>query len=55
MILLQLVLDGVPGTELKTDNINPMLDARAIFVAATRIAKCTHRFRNLAVQSNERD
>lgn len=40
MILIQLVLDGVPGSELKTESTNPMLDARAIFIAATRIAKC---------------
>ncbi|TNY19881.1 P-loop containing nucleoside triphosphate hydrolase protein [Rhodotorula diobovata] len=40
MILIQLVLDGVPGSELKTDNINPLLDARAIFSAAVRIIKC---------------
>ncbi|GAA6048956.1 hypothetical protein JCM3770_007137 [Rhodotorula araucariae] len=40
MILIQLVLDGVPGSEIKNDNINPMLDARAIFSAAVRIAKC---------------
>ncbi|GAA5835706.1 hypothetical protein JCM9279_004624 [Rhodotorula babjevae] len=40
MILIQLVLDGVPGSELKNDSINPLLDARAIFNAAVRIAKC---------------
>ncbi|BGP46261.1 ATP-dependent DNA helicase MER3 [Rhodotorula kratochvilovae] len=40
MILIQLVLDGIPGSEIKNDNINPMLDVRAIFSAAVRIAKC---------------
>ncbi|GAA5906230.1 hypothetical protein JCM8208_000668 [Rhodotorula glutinis] len=40
MILIQLVLDGVPGSELKSDSINPLLDARAIFSAAVRVAKC---------------
>ncbi|GAA6026781.1 hypothetical protein JCM8097_005857 [Rhodosporidiobolus ruineniae] len=39
MIILQLVLDGVPGTELKSDNINPLMESRAIFSAAVRIAK----------------
>ncbi|GAA6001199.1 hypothetical protein JCM10207_007458 [Rhodosporidiobolus poonsookiae] len=39
MILIQLVLEGVPGSELKSDSINPLLDARAIFSAALRITK----------------
>ncbi|KAJ8295613.1 ATP-dependent DNA helicase MER3 [Rhodotorula toruloides] len=40
MILIQLVLEGIPGTELRNENINPMLDARGIFAAAVRVAKC---------------
>ncbi|GAA5999340.1 DNA helicase [Rhodotorula paludigena] len=40
MILIQLVLEGIPGSELRTDHINPMLDARGIFACATRIVKC---------------
>ncbi|GAA5989083.1 hypothetical protein JCM10908_001151 [Rhodotorula pacifica] len=40
MILIQLALEGIPGSELKTESTNPMLDVRGIFVAATRIAKC---------------
>jgi hypothetical protein len=39
MILIQLVLEGVTAAELKTDNINPMLDVRTIFQAAIRVAK----------------
>ncbi|BGP68563.1 ATP-dependent DNA helicase MER3 [Rhodotorula toruloides] len=40
MILIQLVLEGIPGSELRNENINPMLDARGIFAAAVRVAKC---------------
>lgn len=39
MILIQLILEGITGAELKTDNINPMLDARQIIQAAIRVAK----------------
>ncbi|GAA5888947.1 hypothetical protein JCM5296_002752 [Sporobolomyces johnsonii] len=40
MIIIQLVLEGIPGQELKTDNINPLLDAPPIWTSALRIVKC---------------
>jgi len=50
MILIQLVLDGVPGSELKNDSINPLLDSRAIFSAAVRISKCASPLRFTTIQ-----
>ncbi|GAA5919935.1 hypothetical protein JCM1841_000052 [Sporobolomyces salmonicolor] len=40
MIIIQLVLEGISGQELKTDNINPLLDAPPIWTLALRIVKC---------------
>ncbi|GAA5941043.1 DNA helicase [Sporobolomyces koalae] len=39
MILIQLVLEGISGQEIKTDTVNPLLDANAIWSSAVRIAK----------------
>ncbi|GAA5829644.1 hypothetical protein JCM11251_000232 [Rhodosporidiobolus azoricus] len=39
VILIQLILEGIPGQDLKSDNINPLLESRSIFSAAVRIAK----------------
>ncbi|GAA5951948.1 hypothetical protein JCM21900_000099 [Sporobolomyces salmonicolor] len=40
MIIIQLVLEGISGQELKTDNINPLLDAPPIWTLALRVVKC---------------
>ncbi|GAA5969973.1 hypothetical protein JCM11641_000215 [Rhodosporidiobolus odoratus] len=39
MIIIQLVLECISSTELKNDNINPLLESRSIFSSALRIAK----------------
>ncbi|GAA5919330.1 hypothetical protein JCM6882_002778, partial [Rhodosporidiobolus microsporus] len=39
MIIIQLILEGIPGQDLKSDNINPLLESRSIFSAAVRITK----------------
>ncbi|GAA5826052.1 hypothetical protein JCM5353_004194 [Sporobolomyces roseus] len=39
MILIQVVLEGIPGTDIKTDSVNPLLDINAIWSPAVRIAK----------------
>ncbi|GAA6062252.1 hypothetical protein JCM10212_001766 [Sporobolomyces blumeae] len=39
MILIQLVLEGVSGQEVKTETINPMLDVHTIWPVAIRIVK----------------
>lgn len=39
MILLQAVLGGITGQEIKTETVNPMLEIGAIWPHAIRIAK----------------
>ncbi|KAM0792521.1 hypothetical protein ACM66B_005190 [Microbotryomycetes sp. NB124-2] len=40
MVLIQVVLQGIPGTDLKTDSVNPMLDANLIWPHVIRLVKC---------------
>ncbi|KAK4053120.1 ATP-dependent DNA helicase MER3 [Microbotryomycetes sp. JL201] len=40
MILIQLVLQGIPGADLKTESSNPMMDANLIWPHVTRLVKC---------------
>ncbi|GAA5900381.1 DNA helicase [Sporobolomyces salmoneus] len=39
MILLQVVLEGIAGADIKTENVNPLLEISAIWPSAVRIAK----------------
>jgi hypothetical protein len=39
MILLQVVFEGITGQEIRTENVNPLLEIGAIWPSAIRIAK----------------
>ncbi|GAA5978347.1 hypothetical protein JCM5350_001135 [Sporobolomyces pararoseus] len=39
MVLLQVILEGITGPEIKTENVNPLLEINSIWPSAIRVAK----------------
>ncbi|GAA6006352.1 hypothetical protein JCM11491_004924 [Sporobolomyces phaffii] len=50
MILIQVVLEGISGQELRTENVNPLLEINTIWLTAVRITKAMF---DLAILRND--